>query len=141
MIWLYILHTLLLIFLFCIDSATMYWFDQPVLQSVTAYFFASLMHKGRTPFQIGAIALIGIESCIIHGRFGVYLLPILPCYLIYQSLTRSITIARGVPYLLFTISLLVNWFMIDPFITGGQPAMACTGMKIFANLLLLSILN
>src|SRR5579872_2412550 len=106
---------------FLIDTLALYWWDDAVLQCVTAYFFANLLRPHREPILIFTGLLIGLESFIIHGRFGVYLFPIIPCYLLSHYLTRRSTLSWPVPYLLFTCTLLVNWFFVDPYIIGFQP--------------------
>lgn len=135
--WYFLLRICYVLLLFFVDCAAFYWCNAFVLQAVTAYYFASLVRKERTVEQVMCIVLIGIESFLVHGRFGVYLLPILPLTLLYTLMARFITMTRLVPYTLFGLTLVVNTLIIDPFLFGQYPPLRYTIIQIIGNLILL----
>jgi hypothetical protein len=135
--WYFLLRICFVLFLFFVDCAALYWFNAFVLHALAAYYFALLIRKERTAEQIICVILLGVESFLVHGRFGAYLLPILPLTLLYKLLARFITMTRLVPYTLLGVTLLVNSFIIDPFLFGQYPPLGYTIIQIIGNLSLL----
>ena len=122
---------------FACDSLAFYWWDDTVLQAVTAYFFANLFKPKRESVLVTAGLCIALESFMATGRVGVYLFPIIPCYFLAPWLKQGTTLTKALPYLLFALTLLINWFIVDPLIFGYWPGFSCTIGKVFANVLVL----
>jgi hypothetical protein len=139
--WFWLVRCCFIVALCAVDCAAFYWWQGYVLQAVCAYYFVQLIHKGRGVEEVLCLLAIGLESFLVHGRFGVYLLPVLPLTLAYRLLARFITMTRLVPYALLGITLVVNYWLIDPCLFGVWPGALYTTMKIIGNVLVLFILN
>jgi hypothetical protein len=125
---------------FFADMMAMYWFDDAILQAVTASFFANIVRPKKELLLALALVALGIESFVAHGRFGVYWFALIPCYLAVYFLMHRLTLSRSVPYLLFTLTLLVNWLIIDPYLIGCRPSFSYTMLKVFGNMAVLFVL-
>lgn len=139
--WMWLVRSCFVLLLFVVDSAACYWYQGYILQAVVCYYFVLLRYKGRSVEQVLCLLAIGVESFIVHGRFGVYLFPVLPLTFAYALLARFITMTRLVPFVLTGVTLAVNWWVVDPLLFGVWPGALYTTMKIAGNLLLLFVLD
>ncbi len=126
---------LLLLVLFFADLFLLSLFQKQSLYLLVCLYVCQLYAPSLiyAPITFTAL-LIGLESFVLYGQFGLQLVYLLPATIIALQAKRSFYAPRLQPYLLLMLCMGAHTLLLDKIPLGSVPFLGFTKSQIIANL-------
>ncbi len=129
---------LLIIFFFFMDLFLLSFFKQQLFFLILSAYIFQLYSKNLSLAALAVTALlIGLESFIVSGHFGLQFIYVLPATLIALQARKSFYAPRIQPYILFVLCMGAHALLLDRIAPLTAPAFLYTKSQITVNLLVL----
>lgn len=126
---------------FFLDVGAFTLFEKPLLLSLLCFYTLQLARPISWPRIVFGCTLASLEFLIFYGRFGLNLLYLIPATLLGIKMSHTLYESRWQYYLLLATCILSQKLILEPFILGISSTITYTLTTLFANLMVIWVMN
>lgn len=126
---------------FLLDLGAFTLFEKPLLFSLLCFYILQLARPISWPRIFTACGLASLEFLLFYGRFGLNLVYLVPATFLGIKMSHTLYESRWQYYLLLAASILSQKLLLEPFILGISSSITYTLSTLFANLIVLWVMN
>lgn len=126
---------------FFLDLGAFTLFERPLLLSLLCFYILQLSRPISWPRIVVACSLSSLEFLLFYGRFGLNLLYLIPATFLGIKMSRTLYDSNWHYYLLLALCILSQKIILEPFILGISSTISYTLSTLFANLVVLWVMN
>lgn len=127
--------------LFFLDLGAFTLFEKPLLLSLLCFYILQLSRPISWPRILFACGLASLEFLLFYGRFGLNLLYLIPATFLGIKMSHTLYESRWQYYLLLGACILSQKLLLEPFILGISSSINYTLSTLFANLVVIWVMN
>ena len=122
---------------FFLDILMFSLFEKQIFYLLLCFYIFNMWEQRNVFIFIFFAFLIALESSLYYGQFGVQLLYLLPITLLAFKAKQTFWNWNFQPYLILMACLLIQSYLIEPFLLGIPATFSYTNSKIIANIIVL----
>lgn len=126
---------------FFLDILMFSFFEKQMLYMLLCFYILNMCDKRNFVTFVVFGFLIALESSLSYGKFGIQLLYLIPLTLITFKIKKTFWAWKFQPYIILIVCLLVQSYLIEPFLLGISPTYSYTESKIIANIIVLCCMS
>jgi hypothetical protein len=126
---------------FFLDLGAFILFEKPLLLSLLCFYILQLGRPISWPRIIFGCTLASLEFLLFYGRFGLNLVYLVPATFVGIKMNHNLYDSRWQYYLLLAVCILLQKGALEPFILGIQSSIPYTLSTLFANLVMMWVIN
>lgn len=127
--------------LFFLDLGAFTLFERPLLLSLLCFYILQLSRPISWPRILFASGLASLEFLLFYGRFGLNLVYLIPATFLGIKMSHTLYDSRWQYYLLLATCILAQKIVLEPFILGISSSITYTLSTLFANLMMIWVIN